>query len=127
MAREFDITSGASKARPHALLVRTDSHLSLKGIVEAHTVCHVLVLRVAVLTVELVWLALLQEHHLIRVVRPLHDAREVHCVVDLVLRLEHFFETEVVMTFLQRVEGDVLVVTVIDIFAHSTRRRIGKH
>ena len=70
---------------------------------------------------------MLEEHNLVWIVGFLNDASEVHCIVNLVLGLKDFFETEVVMTFLQRVEGDVLVVTVIDIFAHSAGRRIGKY
>ena len=60
--------------------------------------------------------ALLHEQNQIWVVRLFYDAREVHGVVHLILRLEHFLETKVVMAFLQSIERYILVMLDKDIF-----------
>ena len=87
----------------------------LKCIIEAHALCHALVLGIAVLFVELVLVGLLHEEDQVWVVGLFNDSRDVHRVVDLVLRLKHFFKTEVVMTLLQSVKRYVLVVLSEDI------------
>ena len=128
--RELNLTSRPGDAGSLAL-VRADGHLSLERIVKAHAVGHVLILGVGVLAGQLVLLGLLLEQHQARVVWPLNDASEVHGVVDLVLRLQHLLEAEVVVTLLQGVERDVLVVPVEDLLGLARARRggcrLGKH
>ena len=107
-----------------SLLVRADSHLPLKCIVETDTVCHVLVLRVAELTVKLVRLALFEKHNLIRIVWSLDNSREMHRIVNLILGLQNLFEAEIVVTFLESVKRDVLVVPIVDVLGVCTGHRI---
>ena len=83
----------------------------MKSIVKTHAIGHVLVLGIAEFTVELLLLlALLHEQDEIRIVWLLDDAREVHGIVNLILSLQHFFKTEVIMAFLQGVERYIFVV-----------------
>ena len=67
---------------------------------------------------------MLQEHDLARIVGPLHNACKVHGVVDLILCLKHLFEAKVVVTFLECVKGDVLVVPIVDVLAYCARSRV---
>ena len=90
-----------------------------------------MILGVGVLARQLVLLGLRLEEHQARVVGPLNDASEVHGVVDLVLRLQDLLEAEVVVTLLQGVERDVLVVPVEDLLGLAGVGRagscLGKH
>ena len=88
-----------SKLRP-VLVVGVQVETSLEGIVETHRIGLLLVFGIAELTVKLLLVALLHKEDQVWVVRLLDDARKVHGVVHLVLRLKHFLKTKVVMALL---------------------------
>ena len=53
---------------------------------------------------------LLHEQNLVWIVWPFNDASEVHRVINLILSLKYFLKAEVVMTLLERIKCDVLVI-----------------
>lgn len=127
MPREFNFTCTNTKPRALLLLIWADCHLTLECVIKTDAIGHVLVLVVAVFTIEFVWLALFQEHDLAWIIRPLDDSRKVHGVVDLVLCLENFLEAKIIMPLLQSVECNVFVVPIEDLFGCWCGSRVGHH
>jgi hypothetical protein len=97
-------------------LVRANVQVSLECIIERDTVCHVLVLRVAILPIELLFISLFHEQDEVWIVRILNNTREVHGVKPFVFSLKHRFKAEIVMSLLQGVKSYVLVMPSENIF-----------
>jgi hypothetical protein len=89
---------------------------STKVFKERSTVRHVYILSIAVLVSSHVVCkrgslrALLHEQDQVGIIRLLHHVVKMHGVIHLVLGLEYFFKTEVIVAFLQCVKRDLLVV-----------------
>ena len=74
---------------------------------------------------------MLLEEDQVRVVGALNNTGEMHGVIDLVLGLEYLLKAEVVVTLLQGVKSDVLVMPIEDLFGLArisrTGSRVGEH
>lgn len=73
--------------------------------------------------------ALLHEQNQIWIVWFLYNSREMHRIVNLILGLKHFFETKVVMAFLEGIERYIFIVlgehiAFLLIFSRASSRRI---
>ena len=80
---------------------------------EAHAICHVLIIFVAILLPGQPFLrCLLHEEDLVWVVRFFNNTSEVHGVINFVLGFKDFLEAEIVMALLKCVKCDVLIVPV---------------